>query len=88
MNNIRRFTDISLRLLPLIVTILIYWFGVVKNTERQRAELFQQQRQITEVVARVEKLDNKKADNYKVDIIMNTLDKIDNKIDKLQERIK
>lgn len=87
MIDLRRLTDILLKLTPLILTALIYWFGVVKNNERQKFEILQNQTQITILYEKIEKLEDKKADKYTIDLIMNTLNRIDTKIDKLQEQV-
>ena len=60
---------------------------MVKNNERQRVEVLQNKAQIEVLYEKLEKLEDKKADKYTIEIIMNTLTRIDNKIDKLQEQV-
>ena len=85
MNN--RISELAIRLAPIIITILIYWFGVVRANEKARVEILQNKAQIEVLYEKIEKLEDKKADQYTIEIIMNTLDRIDSKIDKLQEQV-
>lgn len=87
MSELKRLTDITVKWLPLILALLIYWFGVVKADEKQRVETVNIQNRIEAVEKDIDKLEENKADVYTVNIIMNTLNRIDNKLDKLQEQV-
>jgi hypothetical protein len=87
MTELRRLSDITIKLLPFLLAALIYWFGVVKNNEYTRTEIVNIKAQVEILNNKCEKLDDVKADIYTMEIVMKTLDRIDAKIDKLQEQI-
>jgi|SRR5690554_1501715 len=87
MNKIKEYSDYITKWAPLIAMVLTYWFGVVKTNERFRAEISHLKEKIELLDVKVSRLDDVKADKYMIDVIMNTLNRMEIKHDKLQENL-
>jgi len=79
--------DSIVRWVNIALIILIYYFGVIKAIEKTRVEVEQLQKQYTALEAKVEsrfnRLDDSKADKEMLNLIIVSIDRIENKIDKL-----
>lgn len=79
-DNIVKWVNIAL-------IILIYYFGVIKAIEKTRVEVEQLQKQYAALELKVEnrfnRLDDSKADKEMLNLIIVSIDRIENKIDKL-----
>lgn len=71
--------------LNLILIILIYFFGVVKNSEKTRMEVVHLQSQIDNVGVRVNRLDDNKVDKEIFNLLYQSINRIEDKIDRMQE---
>ena len=79
-DNIVRWVNIAL-------ILLFYYFGVIKTNEKTRVEVEQLQKQYAALELKVEnrfnRLDDSKADKEMLNLIIVSIDRIENKIDKL-----
>jgi hypothetical protein len=87
MNKIKEYSDYITKWAPLIAMVLTYWFGVVKTNERFRTEISHLKEKIELLDVKASRLDDVKADKYMIDVIMNTLNRMESKHDKLQENL-
>ena len=82
-DNIVRWVNIAL-------ILLFYYFGVIKTNEKTRVEVEQLQKQYTTLEVKVEnrfnRLDDLKADKELLNLIIISIDRIENKIDKLNSK--
>ena len=78
--------DSILRWLSVVLTLLFYWFGVVKNNEKTRVEVLHLQTQITAIDGRMQRLDDIKADKEVLNMLMNSINRIESKLDRLTEK--
>ena len=79
-DNIVRWVNIAL-------ILLFYYFGVIKTNEKTRVEVEQLQKQYATLEVKVEnrfnRLDDLKADKEMLNLIIVSIERIENKIDKL-----
>ena len=78
--------DSIIRWLSVVLTLLFYWFGVVKNNEKTRVEVLHLQTQITAIDGRMQRLDDIKADKEVLNMLMNSINRIESKLDRLTEK--
>ena len=78
--------DSIIRWLSVILTLLFYWFGVVKSNEKTRVEVLHLQTQITAIDGRMQRLDDIKADKEVLNMLMNSINRIESKLDRLTEK--
>lgn len=78
-------SEVILRWGSIILTIIFYSIGVVRTNAKLESEVENFKSQISTLDTKFEKLEVNKADKYIVDIILNKLDKIDSKLDRIQE---
>ena len=78
--------DSIIRWLSVILTLLFYWFGVVKNNVKTRVEVLHLQTQITAIDGRMQRLDDIKADKEVLNMLMNSINRIESKLDRLTEK--
>lgn len=83
---IRENRDSIVRWLSIILTLLFYWFGVVKNNEKTRVEVIHLQTQITTIDNKMQRLDDIKADKEVLNMLMNSINRIESKLDRLSEK--
>ena len=83
---IRENKDSIVRWLSVILTLLFYWFGVVKNNEKTRVEVIHLQTQITTIDNKMQRLDDIKADKEVLNMLMNSINRIESKLDRLAEK--
>lgn len=81
-DNIVRWVNIAL-------ILLFYYFGVIKTNEKTRVEVEQLQKQYTALEVKVEdrlnRLDDLKADKEVLNLMITSINRIENKIDKLND---
>ncbi|NLK09657.1 MAG: hypothetical protein GX317_01660 [Staphylococcus equorum] len=79
--------DSIARWVNIALILLFYYFGVIKTNEKTRVEVEQLQKQYTALELKVEnrfnRLDDLKADKEMLNLIIVSIDRIENKIDKL-----
>ena len=79
--------DSIARWVNIALILLFYYFGVIKTNEKTRVEVEQLQKQYTTLEVKVEnrfnRLDDLKADKEMLNLIIVSIDRIENKIDKL-----
>lgn len=79
--------DSIARWVNIALILLFYYFGVIKTNEKTRVEVEQLQKQYTTLEVKVEnrfnRLDDLKADKEMLNLIIISIDRIENKIDKL-----
>jgi len=78
--------DSIIRWLSIALTLLFYWFGVVKNNEKTRVEVLHLQSQITAIDGKMQRLDDIKADKEVLNMLMNSINRIESKLDRLTEK--
>jgi len=78
--------DSIIRWLSVVLTLLFYWFGVVKNNEKTRVEVLHLQTQITAIDSKMQRLDDIKADKEVLNMLMNSINRIESKLDRLTEK--
>ena len=78
--------DSIIRWLSVILTLLFYWFGVVKSNEKTRVEVLHLQTQITAIDSKMQRLDDIKADKEVLNMLMNSINRIESKLDRLTEK--
>ena len=78
--------DSIIRWLSVILTLLFYWFGVVKSNEKTRVEVLHLQTQITAIDGRMQRLDDIKADKEVLNMLVNSINRIESKLDRLTEK--
>lgn len=78
--------DSIVRYLSILLTVLFYWFGVVKNNEKTRVEVLHLQGQITAIDSKMQRLDDIKADKEVLNMLMNSIHRIESKLDRLTEK--
>ena len=78
-DNIVRWVNIAL-------IILIYYFGVIKENEKVKTEVIHLQNQITTINVRLDKIDDVKADKEIMSILMTSINRIEDKLDKLNSK--
>ena len=83
---IRENRDSIVRWLSIVLTLLFYWFGVVKNNEKTRVEVIHLQTQITTIDSKMQRLDDIKADKEVLNMLMNSINRIESKLDRLSEK--
>ena len=81
-DNIVRWVNIAL-------ILLFYYFGILKENEKVKTEVIQLQKQYTTLEVKVEdrlnRLDDLKADKEVLNLMITSINRIENKIDKLNE---
>lgn len=78
--------DTIVRYLSILLTLLFYWFGVVKSNEKTRVEIIHLQSQITAIEAKMTRLDDAKADKEILNMLMNSINRIESKLDRMSEK--
>ena len=78
--------DTIVRYLSIALTLLFYWFGVVKNNEKTRVEIIHLQSQITAIEVKMTRLDDIKADKEILNMLMNSINRIESKLDRMSEK--
>lgn len=78
--------DTIVRYLSILLTLLFYWFGVVKSNEKTRVETIHLQSQITAIEAKMTRLDDAKADKEILNMLMNSINRIESKLDRMSEK--
>lgn len=78
--------DTIVRYLSILLTLLFYWFGVVKNNEKTRVEVLHLQSQIMAIEVKMNKLDDVKADKEMLNMLMNSINRIESKLDRMSEK--
>lgn len=74
------------RYLSILLTVLFYWFGVVKSNEKTRVEVLHLQGQITAIDSKMQRLDDVKADKEILNMLMNSINRIESKLDRMSEK--
>lgn len=71
----------------IVLIVLFYYFGVIKENEKVKTEVIQLQKQYTTLEVKVEnrlnRLDDLKADKEMLNLMITSINRIENKIDKL-----
>lgn len=79
--------DSIIKWINIILIILFYYFGVIKENEKVKTEVIQLQKQYTTLEVKVEnrlnRLDDLKADKEMLNLMITSINRIENKIDKL-----
>ena len=79
-DNIVKWVNIAL-------ILLFYYFGILKENEKVKTEVIQLQKQYTALEVKVEdrlnRLDDLKADKEVLNLMITSINRIENKIDKL-----
>ena len=78
-DNIVRWVNIAL-------IVLIYYFGVIKENEKVKTEVIHLQNQIATINVRLDKIDDVKADKEIMSILMTSINRIEDKLDKLSSK--
>lgn len=78
--------DSIIRWLSVILTLLFYWFGVVKSNEKTRVEIIHLQSQIMAIEVKMNRLDDVKADKEILNMLMNSINRIESKLDRMSEK--
>lgn len=78
--------DTIVRYLSILLTLLFYWFGVVKSNEKTRVEIIHLQSQIMAIEAKMTRLDDIKADKEILNMLMNSINRIESKLDRMSEK--
>ena len=78
-DNIVRWVNIAL-------ILLIYYFGVIKENEKVKTEVIHLQNQIATINVRLDKIDDVKADKEIMSILMTSINRIEDKLDKLSSK--
>lgn len=78
--------DSIVRYLSILLTVLFYWFGVVKSNEKTRVEIIHLQSQIMAIEAKMNRLDDVKADKEILNMLMNSINRIESKLDRMSEK--
>lgn len=78
--------DTIVRSSSILLTVLFYWFGVVKSNEKTRVEIIHLQSQITAIEAKMTRLDDDKADKEILNMLMNSINRIESKLDRMSEK--
>lgn len=81
-DNIVKWVNIAL-------ILLFYYFGILKENEKVKTEVIQLQKQYTALEVKVEdrlnRLDDLKADKEVLNLMITSINRIENKIDKLND---
>lgn len=81
--------DAIVRYLSIALTLLFYWFGVVKSNEKTRVEIIHLQNQFNSLELKTEnrmnRLDDVKADKEILNLLMTSINRIENKLDKMSK---
>lgn len=72
------------RWVPIFITILFWYFGVIKENERKRIEIIYLQKTCEVINIQIEKLEQKKVDKETFNLLLVSIGRIENKLDKLQ----
>lgn len=83
--EIEKLWDRLTRWSPVILSLLIYWFGVIKANEATRIELVQVKANIVSIETKIDKLEDKKADKETIQLIFTTINRIEDKLDKIHD---
>ena len=79
--------DNIVKWINIILIILFYYFGVLRENEKVKTEVVQMQKQIVTLEIKVEnrlnRLDDLKADKEMLNLMITSINRIENKIDKL-----
>ena len=78
-DNIVRWVNIAL-------ILLFYYFGVIKENEKVKTEVIHLQNQIATINVRLDKIDDVKADKEIMSILMTSINRIEDKLDKLSSK--
>lgn len=78
-DNIVRWVNIAL-------IVLIYYFGVLKENEKVKTEVIHLQNQIATINVRLDKIDDVKADKEIMSILMTSINRIEDKLDKISSK--
>lgn len=78
--------DSIVRYLSIALTLLFYWFGVVKSNEKTRVEIIHLQSQIIAIEVKMNRLDDVKADKEILNMLMNSINRIESKLDRMSEK--
>lgn len=79
--------DYIIKWINIVLIVLFYYFGVLKENEKVKTEVIQLQKQYTTLEVKVEnrlnRLDDLKADKEMLNLMITSINRIENKIDKL-----
>lgn len=70
----------------IVLIVLFYYFGVVKSNEKTRVEVIHLQNQIATINVRLDKIDDIKADKEIMSILMTSINRIEDKLDKISSK--
>ena len=78
--------DSIARWVNIALILLIYYFGVIKENEKVKTEVIHLQNQIATINVRLDKIDDVKADKEIMSILMTSINRIEDKLDKLSSK--
>ena len=78
--------DTIVSYLSILLTLLFYWFGVLKSNEQTRVEIIHLQSQIMSIEVKMNRLDDAKADKEILNMLMNSINRIESKLDRMSEK--
>lgn len=81
--------DNIVKWINIILVVLFYYFGVVKSNEKTRIEVLHLQNQFNSLELKTEnrmnRLDDIKADKEILNLLMTSINRIENKLDKMSK---
>lgn len=70
--------------LPIILTTLFWYFGIIKENEKSRVDIIYLQKSCDIINIKLEKLEEKKVDKETFNLILVSINRIEDKLDKLK----
>lgn len=78
--------DNIVKWINIVLIVLFYYFGIIKENEKVKTEVLHLQNQIVTINVRLDKIDDLKADKEIMTILMNSINRIEDKLDKISSK--
>ena len=78
--------DSIVRWVNIALILLFYYFGVLRENEKVKTEVMHLQNQIATINVRLDKIDDVKADKEIMSILMTSINRIEDKLDKISSK--
>ena len=78
--------DNIVKWINIILIVLFYYFGVIKSNEKTRVEVIYLQNSISTINLRLDKIDDVKADKEIMSMLMTSINRIEDKLDKMSSK--